>query len=159
MCIFFYRIITEGIAQVIVSQFMFFILCCVTICFWVLSPFFLDEFKLPIAAKYPFPIEHFAVLTLVFFYQIVGIAASATHNVMIDSICVGTIVMMSAQMQRLCQKLSKIGHENAKTEKFRGIQDKEYIKFEEKWAQIEKSKNKNYAEIVKCVFLHRKILK
>lgn len=152
------KIIINGIAQVIVLQIVFFLLCINTICFWVISPFFLDEFKLPFAAWYPFKVEHYAVITIIIIYQIAGIAASATHNVMIDSICVGTIVMMTGQMERLCMRLSKIGYGESAFEGLSGAKDQEYLQLEEKMKIIEQKKNKHYAEIVHCVHLHRKIM-
>lgn len=139
----------------IVSQTVFLSLCMMTLTFWCLFPFYLDEFKFPIAASYPFPIDNNIVISLVFIYQVLGIIESALYNVLIDSIAVGTIVMMTAQVQRLSLMISNIGR--SRNEYQIDNKDHEFIEMEKKLTEIESEKNENYAEIVRCLFLHRKI--
>lgn len=153
--------VKDGIAKVLSSQIMFFIICFVTIIFWILTPVFLNEYKLPIAAWYPYvDIQNPFIFGFCVVYQMAGIAFSASYNISIDFMAIGIICLMDSQVRILTSRLPKIGNGNCEKSEFRGsYKDEKYRELEKKLERISNERNKNYSEIVHCFVHYEKILK
>jgi hypothetical protein len=153
------KFIKNGVAKVLSSQMIFFVLCIFTVMFWALTPLFLNEYKLPIAAWYPYLNDkHPIIFGILFVYQMTGICFSATYNITIDFMAIGVIALMESQVNILKLRLSKIGFKENELMNHPEVKDQEYTNIEKEINKLAKERNQNYAEIVRCHILHKKVI-
>lgn len=153
------EIIKIAIAESTTATVIFMSLCTLTITSWAVIPFFNEEFTLPFATWYPFSTSHPVVLGIIFIYQIIGVILSAIYNISMDTAATGLIISLNAQVQRVSLKLSKIGYDEPTFEEKRhSIKDEEFLKIEKERREIEKTKNKNYADLIYCFKIFQKII-
>jgi hypothetical protein len=105
----FFRVIKLAMLDSVLCCLGFLVPAALTISSWAVAPLFSEgELQLPLAAWYPFSVKSWQIYTLMFIFQIYGIAQSATFNISTDTIAAALLVHAKAQLEKLGIMLSKV---------------------------------------------------